>query len=356
MDTNNDAATDKSMQGVTSAIEAKLYGKAAEPENNAEEEEVSEDIPEEELPEDDDSESEEEDEGSEDLDTEDEEVDEEEASLAAYLGVDEDRIKVGEDGSIALEAIIDGEKKNVPLKELVSSYQLQGHVNNKSVALENERKEFAETRNQVYAELKQRLDGLQSLNDLAQKSLVEEYNSLDWDRIRAENPSEWSALRQEYAEKAQQIQQAIALQQEEAKRLNEEQGKEMQQQMQAYLYEQTQKVLADNPTWADESVRKAEVGKMKSFLLDTYGFQEQDLGVVQDARAIKLIQDAMKFRSGKKGVETKLKKNVPKFRKPGAGRASAANLEKARNVKAKKASLKKTGKISDAANLLLDRM
>lgn len=348
------ATGDKPMQDIATDLEARLYGpETEEPTVDATDEEALED--EEILPSDDDSDSED-DEGSDELEDDGEDEIDEGQTLAEYLGVDEDRIKYGDDGSISLESIVDGEKKDVSLKELVSSYQLQGHVNNKSISLENERKQFSEEQKSVSAELLQRADRLESMSKILEDQLVQEYQSIDWDRLRVDNPSEWSAMRQEYAERAQSIQASQEQILAEKATLAEEEKVKQQYAMQQYAAEQMQKVIADNPTWADESVRSSDLKDMRNFLSNEYGFSESDMLQVGDYRLINIIKDARKFKDGIKKVEEKKQKLVPKFKKPGAAKANRQQLASARDTKAKRARVKSSGKTADVASLILDRM
>jgi hypothetical protein len=338
------------MQAIADNVESILYGTEEEP-IETDDEEVLEGG--ESPPEDDDPDSEDEDgeeEGLDDIASEDD------LSLADYLGIDEDRLIVGEDGTVSFNAIIDGESQEVSLKELAKSYQMQGHVNNKSMALETERKEFQETRTQVATELKGRIDGVEALHNMAEEQLVGEYNAIDWNKLRYENPSEWSALRQEYAEKAQQIKQAQGLVAEERVRLNEEQQKEFHQNMDAHMKNEMSSLIVKNPNWSDDAVRKADMKEMKTFLSEAYGYGDKDFDNISDHRLIEVIKDAQSFRNGKKAIASKKVKVLPKFQKPGASRGNAASLKKARAVKAGRAALKKDGGTSSVANAILDRM
>lgn len=349
-ETIGEVATEKSMQEVTDNIEAKLFGEEGEPEEKTEEE-VSEDA--EELPEDDDSDSDDE-EGS---DLDDIADDDEEESIAALLGVDDDRISVGDDGQVLLATKIDGEVKQVPLKDLTASYQLQGHVNNKSMALENERKEFEGLRDQVATELHDRIQGVEALGKALEQQIVEEYQGIDWDRLRVENPSEWTALRQEFAEKAQRVRKAQGLAKEEVERSTKDyQDKSYQHQID-YLSKERESLLIDNPTWVDEAVMKKEQNEIRSFLSTTYDLPDEILNNITDHRLVKIIKDAKSYREGSKAVKIKKEKRIPKFRKPGAAKKNANQLAKARNTKARKAAVAKSGgHVNDIAALLEDRM
>jgi hypothetical protein len=338
---------------LVSVIETKLYG-TEEPEDTTDADVVGEDddLPTgDDLPDADDTDADEDEEGS-DLD----DIAEEDLSLAAYLGVDEDKLTVAEDGSVALDTIVDGETTSVPLTELVKSYQVQGHVNNKSIALEGERKEFESTRNEVSTQLKERLEGVANLSKVLEEMVVEDYNGIDWDTLRTQDPAEWGALRQQFAEKAQRVQQAQTLMMEEGKRLIEEGQTTSTAREGEYLKGEVDKMIVNNPGWNDPKVMTEEVGSLRKFAMDSYGFDDNDMKLVTDNRLISLIQDAKKFREGTKQAKVKLEKRVPKAIKPGAAVKGKKQTANARAVKAKRGALRKSGSIQDTANLLVDRM
>lgn len=337
-------------QDIAKRVEAALFP-SSEPDVTGDEE-VLEDA--DKLPKDDDSDSDGE-EGSEGLD---DIANPEDMTLAGYLGLDDDRIVVDEDGSVHFNAIIDGETKKVPLKDLAANYQLQGHVNNKSMALETQRKEFEEVKGRVVQELQQRVQGVSQLAEFAETELLREYQSIDWNRLRQEDPANWTALRQEFAERAQRVKQIKELSGEETTRLQTEQAEEFQRKAGEYFASQLKAMIADNPTWADESVRKVKVGEMRKFLVDNYGFTEQDALGINDHRLVRLIKDAQAFRQGTKKAEEKrvVAKPLPKFQKPGASKVQTQHLAKARQQKALKAQARKTGSTKDIAAAIESRM
>lgn len=350
MDPVNETATGTPAQDINSRIEDALYGSedTAEPEE-IQSEVVTEDA--EELPEVDDTDTEE-DEGSEDL----EGTDEGDVSLAGYLGIDEEKLILKDDGSVSFNAVIDGESQEVALSELTKSFQLQGHVNNKSIALENERKKFEESKASLTADMQQRVDTLSAMTKNMESDLRGDFNNIDWDRLRNENPAEYTALRQDYADRAQKIQNQYSAIQSEGKRLSDEQNSQQERDMQVHLNEQFDKMVESNPTWSDPAVLKADMSDIRSFASDAYGFGDSDFEGVSDHRIIKVLQDAKAYRSGKKAVEVKKAKAIPKFQKPGAKRANKQQLQSARNAKAIKANVKKTGHVNDVAKLLESRM
>ena len=354
LEINNSAATpDKGMQEIATDLESRLFGAEGDEPTKTDEDEVLVDG--EDLPTDDDSDADE-DEGSEKKDDLDDIANEEELTLAGYLGVDDDRIVVKDDGSVVLNAIIDGESREVPLSELATSYQMQGHVNNKSMALEDQRKEFEGIREAAATELQQRMDGVEQLSKFAEEQLVGDYNNIDWDALRRDNPSEWTALRQEYAEKAQRIQEGQQLLSSERARVVKEQEDAYNHQMGEHLQVELGKMIVNNPTWADKEVRKTDMIAMSEFLISSYGYTKEDMDHVSDHRLIEVVKDARKYREGVKAAASKKGKRVPKFQKPGAARGNAASLAKARSVKAARTKLKSNGSTSNVADAILDRM
>jgi hypothetical protein len=357
MKTGNETApvstvkSDQTMQDITETLEARLYGEpeSGEPTDTDDDEVLEGELA---LPESDDSESDDEEGLDDDL-----EDDGEGGSLSEFLGIDDDRIIVNEEGETFFKAIIDGETKEVPIKDLVSSFQLQSHTNNKSISLEKERKEFEDTRKQASGELHKRLEGVTALAGVLESELVGEYNDIDWDRLRSENPAEWSALKQDYSERAKKITQIKDLSQQENKRLAQEHSENFSKEQTAFLQEQQKQMLAENPEWSDPAKLKVAKTEMTNFMSTKYGFEEGDLDSVMDYRVIKVLRDAKAYHEGKAVAETKKDKRVPNFRKPGASKQQAAALSKARNVKSKRAAIAKSnGHVSDVANLLVDRM
>jgi len=343
------APAEKSMQDISDDIESRLFDSGAEP-TEGDDDVVAEG--DENLPEGNDTDSDD-DEGSEDLDNI---AEDEDLTLADYLGIDEEKLVQDDDGNWLYNSTIDGEEKPVSIKELAKSFQLQGHVNNKSIALETERKEFQEQRTKVAEELKERVSGIDAMSKFIEQEIVSDYQSIDWDRLRQESPSEWAALRQEYSERAQKIQKVKALGDQEKQRISEEFKANQAQSMNAHLVAESEKMIMANPTWVDNEVLSKDMGVLKDFVKAEYGFTDEDTNLVTDHRLIGLIQDAHKFRAGTKAAEGKKEVVVPKFQKSNATKVKANQLAKARKVKAKRAAVKASGSTQDVANLLIDRM
>lgn len=278
-------------------------------------------------------------------------------SLAEYLGVDDDNLFEDETGKVMVKAKIDGEAKIVPFKEVIASYQLQGHVNNLSMALQKERGEFREIVKAKTEELQSKLNEAGVVVDVLNQQILAEYNSVDWDRMRLENPGEWAAAQQDFKARYQAIMDLKDKISNKAKESLSVQQEQQQQELAKTLAAENEKLLKMNPTWADQEVRKKEVGEIRSFLVSAYGFSESDMENVYDSRLIALIQDAMSYRKGKQKVEQSKTKQIPNFKPPGRKVTSGQNMEKARNEKALNKQIRDTnGSVKAIADKILDRL
>ena len=118
---------------------------------------------------------------------------------------------------------VDGQTKNVPLAEVIKSYQLEGHVNNKSIALAEQQRNFEAQRQQAMQTWGAQIKQAQTLGQLAHQQLLGEYQSIDWNKLRMEDPTRWAVANQEFNNRAaaiqqhlQQVQQQEQLQQQSA--------------------------------------------------------------------------------------------------------------------------------------------
>lgn len=279
-------------------------------------------------------------------------------TLAAALGLPEDALEYDAEGNVVFKAVVDGETQKIKMQDLVKSYQLEGHVNKKSMKLENDRREFEKTRDTAYDHLTQKITAANNLIGLVEQQLIGELSNIDWDTLRATDPAEWAATRQYYSERVQQIESLKAQTSQTAAELTEEQKQTAARKQQEFLEGEINKMIADNPSWADQAVMAKEVGEIGKFLASEYGFTPEEIANNMDARLMRMIRDAHAFRSNKQNLtQKKVPSNVPRFRAPGQQSANRRDTTKARQVKAQKDAIRKSGGSPEAiAALLVDRM
>ena len=278
------------------------------------------------------------------------------AVVANILGVDASAIGSDAEGNLVFNAVINGEKQPVKFQDLVKSYQLEGHVNQKSMKLENERKEFEALRDEAYNAAAQRIEIANSLVNTMEQNLLQEFNAINWDALRAEDPAEWAAARQYYQERAAQVQN-IKNDITNKKTDNDEQQNQVNmQRRQQFIAGELQKLIEQNPTWSDQNVMQAEMTAVGKFAADTYGFSAEEVASVFDARLFNLLADAQKYHGHKAAIDQKrAKKQNPTFKPQGA--TQAAKPTEAAIQKAKLKRVRESGgSLDSVADLIKSRL
>jgi len=243
---------------------------------------------------------------------------EDEPTWSDVLGIEEDKLVFDDDGNLkGVNVKVNGEVSQVGLNDLVAGFQLNKAVTQKSQALSEEKKAFDQQMEQRTLEYNAKIQEASTLTQVLEQQLLGEYQSVDWERLRIEQPAEYAAARQDMATRAQQLQQAKAAtatamqqQQQQLQNTNLEQRNNR-------IREEYNKMIENNPQWTDDKVYEKDMGRLKEFCSDTYGFTDQDFKSVVDARVIELVKDAEKYRSGVKMAQESRKTPLPKFQKSG---------------------------------------
>jgi len=350
--------TDATQQGAEVSVEDRIAGilDASEaPETPQVEDELEEEINDDETQEVESDGPDSEEEGEEVTDEQDatEEIELDASQLADYLGIDADAIDTDEDGNLYLKTKIDGKPGKATLAELLKSYQLEGHVNQKSMQLAEERKNFEAETQAAKQALQQALTQAQTLIQVQEQQLMGEYNSLDWDALKRHDPGLYAATRQEMAERYNQIQ--------SAKQYANNQGQQLtQEQQQQILMRESQALEAALPEWSDKEVQQKEKSEVASYLTN-HGFRPEEIAAVGDHRAVVIARKAMLYDKlmSEKSTQTEVaKKKVikkPKVLRPGASKASGQAKAEAQKQKLKLVK-QSGGSVDSIANLLIDRM
>ena len=255
--------------------------------------------------------------------------DDDDRNLSQLLGLGEDQVTVDEGtGDISIKVKVDGEESSVSLKKVLAGYQTDKYNTQKSIALSDQRKTFEEQVQIKAQELQQGLDYNAALLQRLQDELMGEFQRTNWEELRATDPAEYAARQQDQSVRYNQLQ---AVQNEVQQHYTKAQGEQQQQQERArsgHVQQQYAVMVANNPSWHDKNVMKAEVGKIRSFLQDTYGFKDDAISGIVDASVVAIVQDAMEFRKAKPPAKP-IPKNVPKMQKSkGVKRKRVSKLDK----------------------------
>lgn len=247
------------------------------------------------------------------------------------------------EGSQTFTVKVDGEDVNVTLEELTRSFSGQKYIQ-KGMQEAAEQKKQAEA---VFIALQQEQARLAQLyQSMQQQGIVPEPKRPD-PQMASNDPIGYMQAVAEYdAKKA-----AYDQQRAEMSHITQQQTAAQQQAMSAYLQEQRQVLQRDIPELADAEKGKQLMGDLRA-TGERYGFSAEELDQIVDARTVKVLHDAYKWRKlqeGKSKVEQKVKKARPVMT-PKAPRK--VNAEAKREQEARRA-LKKSGSVDAAVDWIM---
>lgn len=162
----------------------------------------------------------------------------------------------------------------------------------------------SETRQQLIAALDEVKTGLTALVPVEP----------DWALLRTKmTPEQFTAAHAEYTVFKQQYDTVVAKQQQ----LRKEDAEATQKRIDEWKEEQAGKLLTSVPEWQDETVRKAEKAKIRTYATTVLGMTDDEIKNVSDARVVVGLRNAMLWHEAQqKGgkvapVKTKLKTAGP---------------------------------------------
>jgi len=260
------------------------------------------------------------------------------AALASELGLDSDKLALNEGGEIVVRMRVNGEDQQVTLTEAISGAQYRAANDQKAQKLSEERRTFETERQQVADAYAQQLQHIQGLGEMLQGKLMQDYQSIDWDRLRVTDPGEWTAKQREFELRNQELQQAgMALGQR--MREAQQQQEQWESQERAKILQAERKLMVEsNPEWADEDRMKSDLTEIIDYAKSN-GFPEDELSQVIHSRHVDVLRKAMLFDKGQTVAKKKVKQ-APKMQRASNGRfvsqkKSKANklIERAKNAK-----------------------
>ncbi|NUY33289.1 hypothetical protein F0160_22655 [Paraburkholderia sp. JPY303] len=212
-------------------------------------------------------------------------------------------------------AKIDGKETQVPLSDVLKSYQLEGHVNNKSIELSNQRTQFEQERTAARTQFQQQIQQNTALGNLAMQMLTHEYQKVDWNGLRANNPAEFAALNAEFQQRHGQIQNYIAAVQQAAQDADRQQQDTMRQ----ALSGEQEKLMNAVPEWRNQETFTKDREAMSQYAR-SLGFQDAELSQIYDHRYMRILHDAARYQALQASKPQALKqvRQAPPMAKPGS--------------------------------------
>ena len=240
------------------------------------------------------------------------------AALAAELGLDGDKLTLSEDGEVLVKLKVNGKDETVDLKEAIAGTQFHKANDEKARVLAEERKTFESERTQVAQAYQNQLQQIRGLGEMLQQKLMQDFQGIDWDRLRVTDPGEWTAKQREFELRNQELQQAGQMLGQQMRVEQEQQSQQEAQQRAAILSSEREQMIEHNPSWRDEERMKGDLTKIVEYAKSS-GFDDEELQDVIYSRHVEVLKKAMLYDQGKTVADKKVKQ-APRVQRASNGR------------------------------------
>lgn len=270
------------------------------------------------------------------------------SDLAKLLGADESIFDVDDDGNVVFKTKIDGKEGAAKFNDMLKTYQLQGHVDNRLREAAEQHKAIQQRALEADQQANARMQQVDDMARLAGSELLAEYQSIDWQTLRQIDPGEYAAKQADFQTRNQKIQSVL----QQTNQQRQYQSQQQQYQFQQFLEHQRQMLPQVLPEWADHAVAAKEKAEIKQWGVQA-GIDPQFLDTVASAHLVKVLRNAMLYEKWQaKNIETEKKvRSAPKLVRPGQSvDAKSRAGESLRNIKSK---ISKSGGKSGVMEYLL---
>jgi len=249
---------------------------------------------------------------------------------------------------------VNGEEHTIPLDELLKGYSRQSDYTKKTQELSQQRREMETLQEQWSSEVAriqaERQHYINSLESAVQSSIgqLDQFASIDWNKLKEENPLEFITKRDEYREAESHIQQ-YKTQQAQAAQMHEATEKEAHARL---VHEEQGRLVEILPEWGEAPKRKALGEELKAYAISE-GYSPEEIRGLVDHRNFLTLYKAMKYdKASSPEVVKKKVKNKPRVIRSGRG-TDNRDAKKAQRAESMKR-LRDTGHVNDASALLED--
>lgn len=185
---------------------------------------------------------------------------------------------------------VDGKTSQVKLADVLRAYQTDAHVTQKSQALADQQRAFETQAQASKAQLDQQLTQAKALGDLAHQQLLAEFQGIDWNRMRTEDPARWAVANQDFQNRANAIQNHLGQVQAQQQQLQAEAQKQLPQRLAA----ERDKMLDAVPEWRDNTKFQAARSELSSYARNL-GFSDAEISNIFDHRFMLVLRDASRY-------------------------------------------------------------
>jgi len=290
---------------------------------------------------------------TEEVESEEEESEDEDVSEES----DEEEEPEEEDDTPELYTVkVNGEDHQVTAEELIKGYSRQADYTKKTQELSQYRSQLDQAaqfyQTEVAATQEARQQYISSIANAIQlnHSSLQEYENIDWERLKVEDKEEYLTKRDDYREAQANVEKLKQTYDQES----QNQAAEQQQQFQQWAQGEHAKLVSIIPDWGVPQKQQAIAKELREFAF-TKGFQEEELKQLFDHRSILILMQAKAWEDDQKrakGIKAKKIKNKPKVARSGKGTTKSDSSKSKSTAKMKR--LRQTGNVDDAASLLED--
>jgi hypothetical protein len=251
--------------------------------------------------------------------------------LAKYLGIDSNLLDLDGEGGVRIKTKIDGQDGAAKLSDFLKSYQLQGHIDNKSREIAEQQRAIQARAAEIEQFAQQRLQQVEDLASIAMNDLTREFNAVDWQQLRAIDPAEYVARQHDFQARHNQLQNALQVTQQQRAQQQGAMQQQTQQQMAQRKTEASSYLAKEIPGWSSGNDVDLGIARYASSL----GLGQGISAVIADSPVAGVIlHKAMLYdqlQKSKPAVENRVR-TTPKIVKPGQPQANPQEASM-RNIK-----------------------
>jgi hypothetical protein len=177
-------------------------------------------------------------------------------------------------------AKVNGKDEPVKLADLRKSYQQEADYTRKTQTLSEERRTWEQQHTQARQAAADHLQRAETLGNLAYQQVLHEFQNVNWEHLKASDPTQWAVRNTELNQRAAAVQQYLGQIQSQRQQL-----------IAQALPQERERMLAAEPAWRDEkkfAVAKEAINKYAP----TRGVTEAELGNLSDHRFMLILHDA----------------------------------------------------------------
>lgn len=287
-------------------------------------------------------------EASESEDVDDAEYDdseEDEVEVEAKDDDDETDDEADSEEPVYFSVKVDGKEEQVTLEDLKRGYSGQKYVQKGMQEVAANRKQTEEVYSALLAERQQLVEMYQQM----QQGQFLSKPTPPSDDLLSDDPIGYIEQKARYDKAMEQYNQ----QQGKMSQIMQQSEQARERAVQAYLQQEMQSLANVIPDFGDAQKATKLKGKLLDGGQNFYGYTEEEIGSIMDHRAIRVLNDAIKYReivAGKSKAEQKAKGAKPVIR-PGAKKVQNTNVKA---MERRKAKFKTSGRIEDALALIVN--